>query len=415
MYARRTAPALLASAALAVSLAPLAAPGAATAQPAPGSQVLGVRAGGTAFGSSLTGNPVLASGHSALSTMCTRSYPNVNRNQVASTQEGAGAVADLEEVESRNRTHTVDGRAAVTSTSTVTSGALLGGLVTFEGLRSVSRVVKTPGGFRRVSRATVAELEIAGEEVAVQPGNETQTFALPAGAGTLTFNMKDGRTGANTAVARNLALRLDLPDGGRLRVARSTGRLETGRVGIFAGGAWGTEVPTVAGLVEGGRTSFQPIPCRGTGGDLDSNGVTDAEPNEVVDSADSQSDVRTRYLSDGRARSMARTSVNDVSLGGGQIRIEEITSKAVALKRSDGSVRTSRSSDVNGLRVGGEEVEVPGENETLQIEGVATMEGPITDRGSRGVQVRAMRITLLDAAPEPVVVDLGVSGAYVRR
>lgn len=419
MKTLRPVPTLLAAAVIALPLTPMGAGGAASAGlaaaggAAPDARILGVRAGGSAFGSRLTDSPLASSGPSLLSRMCTRSYPRVNRNQAAASEEGLGAVADLEEVESKNRTHRLNNRPAVTSTSTVESGELLGGLVAFEGLQSLSRVVKTPGGFRRVSRARLAALEIGGDEVVVEPGNETQTFTLPAGAGTLVYNGKSGRTAPDAAVSRNLALRLELADGSTLRLARSVGRLETGRVGIFRGGAWGTEVPTVAGVLKGGRTSVQPLPCGGTDGELLSNGATDVEPNVVVDRAESESQARTRYLSRGRARAVARTAVNDVSLGGGQVLIDEVQSEAVALKRSNGSVGTSRTTQVAGLTVGGEEVDPPEEGETLEVEGVATIESDVTSRGRRGLEVTALRVTLLDALAEPTVVDVGVAGAYV--
>ncbi len=373
-----------------------------------------VRANAHAYGSKLSNHALASSGGTASSQVCTRTYPRKSRNVVLASKPALDSVAQLEAVVSTNRTHRVNGRPAVTSTSRIAAGTLLDGLVRFEGLRSFSRVVKTASGFRRESSTQLAKLKIAGLRVALPSDNRTRRFGLP-GVGELTLNARSGRTGASSAVTRSVGLRLTLLGGAKLRLARSQAALTTGKYDVFRGGAWGTEVPTVLGLVEAGRTTHKALPCQGTGGAWQSKNTLGLTVPGVLQVDETKAEGRTQRLRHRRASAVTRSTLQDVSLLGGVVQVGVVEGEARTLRRTDGSVQRNAKARIVGLRIAGEEHEIPATGRVLEVEGVARVESRVVDHTRRGVGVVALRVTLLEGLPEPVVVDLGVANAAVMR
>ena len=395
------------------------APGAATSAPGAATSAADARtrlptARGFSFGSRVGRNPSAGSGRTAFAAMCTRSYPRLNGNFVAQSQDRLKPVADLTNVGANNRAHRVGGNPAMTSKAIVQSGSLLDGKVQFEGLKSFSRVVRTPNGFQRVAAAKLAKLKIGGIGVNLLPGNRTQRFGIPGG-GEVAYNLKGGRSGNGEGVAYNLALRVKRPDGTKVQLARSNAKLSQTRVGIFRGGAWGTEGPKALGLLQTGRSGFAPMPCPGTDGEVRGNEVADTSVPDVQNVDLIKSKVFSQYLKHNQSNAVTKSLVFGASLGGGVVKLDGVFARAGAFKNTRGQVTATPKTAVAGLTVDGNPQEVPAPGETLEVPGVAKIERQVVDRKPRGLQVTALRITLLDVAPDPVVVDVGNAGVYIVR
>lgn len=371
---------------------------------------------GFSFGSRLTGNAVLGSGRTALSVMCSATYPNSNSNEVAASQPTLADLADLGVVEATNRTHRINGRPAMTSRARIARASLLGGAVQLRGIESVARVIKNAdGSYTGRSNATLLGLRIAGQPVPIPTGDEPQRFEIP-GLGELAFNLGGTSKIPGGRQAFNLAVRLTLADGTKLQLARSQAKLSQSDVGIFRGGAWGTEVPTVLDLVKSGRTGFVPMPCKGTDGDTRDNDTAEVDVPGVLNVGATESTVRTREFRGGTANAVSRSTLAGISLGDGSLVIEAIKAKALVAKDARGRI-TKRipTSQVLGITFDGETQTLPVDGQALEIPGVAKLETQVVTKTRRGLKVTALRVTLLDAAPDPIVVDLGNAAAYIVR
>lgn len=434
----RTRTRLAAVAAAAVALAPLAAVTTTTGAGAaagpvgaagPGAATAGVvrtvdaravlpTARGFSFGSTLTGNALARSGRTAFSAMCTRTYPNAAGNDVASSQPALEDLADLGVVEARNRSSRIDGRPAMTSTSRIARASLLGGVVQLRGIESFSRVVKNANGtYTGTSRARLAGLRIGGEPVPLPEPTETERYALPGGRGELAFNLRGVKQLRGGARAYNLALRLTLPDGTKLQLARSQAELSSVDVGIYRGGAWGSDVPTVLELAGSGRTGFVPMPCRGTEGKVRDNDTARVDLGGQVGLGATVSSVQTKGIAGGGAQAIAASEVAEVSLGGGQLTIDAVEARATVTRGPNGRI-TGRQpfSRVLGLTVGGEPQTLPVDGQDFEIPGgIARLQSGIVDRTDRGLKVVGLRITLLPDDGPQVVVNLGNAAAYIVR
>ncbi len=387
----------------------------ATAAPAvakPGGQER-VVAVGSAHGSLITGNAVLGSGRTAHSSMCTTTYPRSTRNDVAGSKPTLAPVADLGAVETTNKATRPRGARTMTSRARVARGSLFEGRVTFEGLSSVARVAQTGRGFTTAHRVDLAALAIDGNEVPIGRNVKPATYAVP-GLGRLHVNHQKSRAGKRSARALTEVLRLELVDGTSVRVGRSYAKMNPQPLGTFRGAAWGSDV-TALDLVGSGRTGLQPMPCRGTNGKLLSNDTAHAGLPGVVRVGATTGTAQTKKVGRRGARATTSANVADVQLGGGRITVDAIRSSSTVVRRGNGSVAKKPFSRVLGLVIDGEAHALPADGRVLEIPGLARIESGLVSRSKRGLEVTALRVTLLGAYEHPVVVNLGNSKAAVSR
>lgn len=366
-----------------------------------------------AFGTRVKNNAVAESGRTAYATMCTLDFSDKSRNYIAASEDGLRDNIDVAGVHSINRTTKPGGNKTVTSKSTIASGDLFDGAVKFEGLVSVAKVTRTPNGYKPSHRVYLASLSVDGNKVPLDENVPPTKIEVP-GVGTLFLAKQTSKITGTGARAATQALRLDANDGTSARIGVSSARLSGQSLGIFRGAAWGSDV-NVANLVGSQRTGLQPLGCDGTKGKTKTNNTAEVGVPGVVAIDVTESTAQTSKRGKDGARAVTTNRVAGVSLGDGQITVEVIKASALVQRKTNGKVIKEPFSRILGFKINGETQTLPVDGESLEIPGLATIETNVVEDSPRGLQITALRVTLLDASGNPVVVNLGNASAYVSR
>lgn len=404
--ARTAAAAVFAVAGAGVVLVPTAS--AVPADRRTGHQVVAVA---SAHGSTIKGNAVLGSGRTAFTNLCTSSFNKVTSNDVLASKPSLADAVDLGVIETRNRTKHPNGKKTVVSAARIARGNLFDGAVRFKGLVSVSRVKKTANGFVTRHKVRIATLSIAGTNIPINKNVPPTEIPVP-GVGTLTLNWQKDRVNSLRGLSFTDAIRLDLADGTSIRLARSKARLDRGVPTAFGGGAWGSQV-TALDLLGSGKTGKQPLPCRGTDGDVRTNNTADISIPAVVSTGVTTSTARTRELSRGRVRAITKSKVADVNFGDGALTIDALVSRAKATRHKNGRVVKRAATRILGFRVNGELHPVPLEGQKLDLPGLGSVESTLVKKTARGVKVVALSVRLLTDTDNPIVVNLGNARVFL--
>jgi len=174
------------------------------------------------------------------------------------------------------------------------------------------------------------------------------------------------------------------------------------------------EVAAFNGTAMTGRTAFQPIPCDGTRGEWRTNDLVRPRVPGLVDFRGLSAETFGKPNRDGSAVARSRSSLASAELLDGALRIEGAQGQVNVVQRRDGRIasRTVNGTTPGAIYFDGERQTFP-ETGPLEIPGVAKIERSVrTLIGKRGIEVTALRITLLDSN---VVVKLGTARARIVR
>lgn len=235
------------------------------------------------------------------------------------------------------------------------------------------------------------------------------------------------RKGPRKAVTQAWGFQVLLENGSRVVIGRAYAKIESAHpAGVFAGQAFGLEAKVADGVLNVGRNPNQILPCVGTGGRWRTNTLTRLEgPAGSLSARALTAEVLGNPRRDGSAVARARSSVADVVLGGGAIRIEGVKGQVNVFQNRRGKV-TRR--NIDGTWVGAiwvdqngdgvfqtderHSLEAPGDE--LRIPGVVFLKAGVrTDLGKRGVRVHALRVELLDRTG--LVLHIGTARAKILR
>lgn len=416
---RRSAAAALTTTALAASLLVAGAPAQAERS---GDGATAPRAGealvhgGQSFGSTVRGLGVVGSGRTALTTMCTADPSRTHSNDVAATEPALSDAVDLGVVTTTVESGRTDaGQRSTTSTSTVASLDLLGGLLSLEGVSSQAQVVRAANGFRTSTTSQIAALSVGGVPIPLDQLSENAPgeIALP-GLGTLFFNEGATKSNRDSGFARVTAVRIELPAlDAEVKLGLAQARLGKMKEGVFSGGAYATRVKAL-GLLGSGRTGFQPLPCLGSGAEtLRSNDTAAVTIQDALDVGVTESTTRTFKRRNGDVVAVARNAIAGVDLAG-QFGIEALSSRVVTVRKPGGRITTRPTFRVLGLTVGGEAQEVPAPGERIDLPGLGFLEFGGVQRFRNGSRIIALKVQLLDG-DTVVLVDVSSSTARILR
>ena len=169
-------------------------------------------------------------------------------------------------------------------------------------------------------------------------------------------------------------------------------------------------------MVKSGRTGFVPMPCPGTMGKKITNDTADVDVPSAVNVGATSSQVYSNYIKGGGALAITKSDLADITLGDGALKIDAVQAQAAVKKNKFGKVvKKTPFTRVLGLTVNGEPQALPVDGQELEIPGVARIQTGVVQKFPRGLKVTALRVTLLDAAPDPIQVDIGNAGAYIVR
>lgn len=359
-----------------------------------------------AFGTKVDKNPALASGATANSIIgCTTLAGIVRHNSVAGVN--AAPLVTASEVKSRGVTAKQDGVVSVTSRNTITRGSLLGGEVRFRGLSSQSRTWHNSSGLHNRITMDLARLVIGGNPVTLSGGMQQFDVA----GGTLTVFQRWTRNTATEASARGVVLRLVLNDGTRVRVGHSYSHMFPRIYGPMSGSTWGSLVKLGGNTVTSGKTAFQVMPCRGTGGNVRENTTAGITLPGVV-----ETDVITTHVRGVQKprtqRGYTQAQIAEATLGAAGVALTGIQSKA-NVTRSDGTLsRNAKGTRLLTLMVGGSDIRnqlTPGE--PFNVGGLGTITFKKVTKIPNGIDVVAVEVVLLD----DTVIELGHSIMRVKK
>jgi len=424
---RRTALATLSAAALAATLLVAGSPaqadraGAAaeTSERAASPRVRDrIVSGGQAYGSQIRGLDIIGSGRTGYSTTCTAKVNGSASNSVAATTPTLGDVLDLGVIESAQQIgRNEQGQRSSTSTTTVAGANLLGQLgLEIGAISARATVTKTASGYRTDFDSEVASISLGGVPLPLDELNNNLPGEIPLGPlGTIYFNETQSRTTRDEGFGQLTVLRIELTAlDAEIKLGVASARMQSRRPAAFLGGAWSTDV-AVLGILDSGRTGYQPIPCGGTQGKtLRTNDTAGIRVPGAVEIGATDSLTRTQRLANGDIRAVASNELAGVNLGDGALNIEAITAKVVTIRKPSGRVVKRPSFKILGVTAGGQAQELPLPGEKFEIPGLGYLQIGDVRRFSDGARVTALTLVVLEGENE-LRVRIGTAQARVRR
>jgi len=281
------------------------------------------------------------------------------------------------------------------------------GELALKGLSSLSRAYHDTAGFHATTRTEVASLTYT-------PTNGSpQVLAIPApgspviipGVVEIRVGSEKTRVDANGAKARADVLDVTLlPTDTRVRVAHTGAKLNRGvKRGLFAGFSAATQVRALDDLVRSGPQPHTRMPCQGTMGKEKGKDVAsvDLSPLLQVGAASTRQLGQQRP---GKANGYELARVASIDLGDGALVITGIQGRANVVRTRDGVTFDTDGTRFLTATANGTDYSFP-ELDGLTIPGLVRIETGVTHEFKSGVEVVAVRLTMLDGSG--AVVDLG--------
>lgn len=413
----RTSLALGAATLAASILAPLPAGALVSASERPiASPVFAAKA--AAFGSSLSGNDTMNSGPSAPAYVCTAKGRRVSENFLAATSYDAPIT--VRGLNSRTATSKSESGLPVVRSVSRAAGIDLGdGALSIGAIEAIARVEALPGGgFEQTATTSIGSLEVDGLPLdlplPVQELEGYQVIPVP-GVGTVELNIqrkfKPSEAGAG---ARAIAVKITMTDGSVLRVGRANASLVPDFPTVVNGRAYALNASLLDGLVQVGDVAAQPLPCQGTDGEFRTNRTTGINIPGVLNTGEAYGNAVTK-TNNGNLTARTASGIAMVNLGDGQVILEGVRAVADVTKFQNGTYRfRNDDTKISRLVVGGEEVPVPEDGESMEIPGLGSLQFNVVTERRGGYQVIAALLTLLDESGATIEVPIGVASAYIR-
>jgi hypothetical protein len=211
-----------------------------------------------------------------------------------------------------------------------------------------------------------------------------------------------GASGAK-AKAEGLVIKV-LPTGTKVQVAHTVAKVSQGvKRGLFSGKANATQVEAAAGLVKSGPQPLMKMPCQGTRGDTRASALADLELAGLVSVKAAGSSLMGQSTGQ-YAAGWTRAEVASVDLGNGALVLDGIVAQANVSRRGSHVSANSNGTTVGSITVGGTPYSLE-QLSGLELPGLARVETDVTTRTPSGIDVVAVRLTLLNGTG--AVVDLG--------
>ena len=281
------------------------------------------------------------------------------------------------------------------------------GELSIKGLSSFSRAFHDSAGFHASTKTEIAS-------IIFDPTNgPPQVLALPTPGqpivipGLLEIRLGSEKRTVSGTQAKARADVLDVllvPTDTKVRVAHTGARLASGvKRGLFAGFSAATQVRALDDLVKSGPQPQTRMPCQGTQGKVKGKDVAsvDLAPLLEVGAASTRQLGKQR---DGRASGYELARVASVDLGNGQLVITGIQGRANVERTHEGVTADTDGTKFLTATVNGTEYSFP-ELDGLSIPGLVEIETGVVEKFKSGIEVTAVRLTLLDGSG--AVVDLG--------
>jgi hypothetical protein len=358
----------------------------------------------TAFGlgTAVSGGQVpVSSGKTAYRVIGCTNRAGIDRenHEAEVTVPGLGVVSG---VKTRVWTTKKDGVVASNSRHTIAKVVIAQsglGKVVINGIDSMSRAFHDDKGFHAKTTTDVGSITFA------PAGMPAQNLPLPApgqpvvvpGLATIWVGSHATPHGASGAKAYATTLKIHVDASDTLaRVAHTSAKINGGvKHGIFRGHANGTRAQALDGNVTSGPTPNLPMPCQGTGGKIHRNDLASVNlSDQIVVGGLTTSEMGKQTKE--RSYGYERASIADVNIGGGQLLISGIVARAHVVRKGNHVTSDADGTTIGSITANGEAQAIPDPGQTLEIPGVAKIEAYVVKKRKTGIDVTAVRITLLD-------------------
>ena len=362
------------------------------------------------YGSRVRGGSIPASSGttSYQAVGCTNAVGVNKTNDVASVEiPGLGTAKGVTTRNWTERRNGVHSSYSMHDIARVVIGDSSFGELAIKGLSSYSRAYHDASGFHATTKTEVASI------IYTPSGGSPQVLAIPTPGqplvipGLLEIRLGSEKRVVTPNLAKALADVLDVtlvPTKTRVRVAH-TGALIGGGVkrGLFAGFSAATQVSALNNLVKSGPQPHTRMPCQGTQGKVKGQDVASVDLAPLLEvGAASTRQLGKQQASKAKGYELAR--VASVNLGDGQLVITGIQGKANVTRTRDGVKADTKGTKFLTATVNGTEYSFP-ELDGLSIPGLVEIETGVVEKFKSGIEVIAVRLTLLDGSG--AVVDLG--------
>lgn len=281
------------------------------------------------------------------------------------------------------------------------------GELAIQGLSSFSRAFHDSAGFHATTKTQVAALTYTPTDGSPQqlpiptPGSPV---VIP-GALEIRVGSEKTRVDASGAKARADVLDVTLlPTDTRIRVAHTAAKLNRGvKRGLFAGFSAATRVQALNDLVRSGPQPHTRMPCQGTKGKEKGQDLASVDLSPVLD-VGAASTRQMGQQRPGKAHGYELARVASIDLGDGALVITGIQGRANVERTRKGVTFDTDGTKFLSATVDGTDYSFP-DLDGVTIPGLVKIETGVTKEFHSGVEVIAVRLTLLDGSG--AVIDLG--------
>lgn len=375
------------------------------------------------YGTAIKGGEIpLASGATGFAHITCTTLAGLNRsNGVANvTLPGLGTIDELE-----TKVATIKEGKTVTSVSrhalagiTLVETAL--GSLALGAVTSKARVWHNATGFH-----SEVDTQVAGI-VLTPPAGDPQVIAIPTPGQPVEIpgllRISAGETKVvkkqHSIFARAQALLVEiLATNTKVKIALSRARMTDAVVNsIMSGYAAGlkgrvlnTGDDTILTL---GRTPVKDLPCEGTGGQVKQTRTVGVHIPSAIDVGAAQARVYGVQWGRRNAKAWTEATIAHVDLAAGALEIDGIKARATVIRKRGELIRNTRGSSFLTITADGSPQTIP-DTGVLEIPGVVKIEQNVTTLVRGGIEVIALKVTLLDGTG--AVIDLGVARAQVKK
>ena len=368
----------------------------------------------TAYFGYAGGSQIRAANATISSDLSVQSVVNTTGDAASDTKHTlkltAGGVLDAEAVNTSATVEQVSGGTEVVSTARTADVSLLGGLITADAVTTTSTTKLVNGTLSSTVTSSFLGLHIAGITLPVSiPQNYGVTIP---GVASVVLNSSFAATAGAQSVAIGSGLTVSLlkavgdeNSGATVLLSPTYTAAQTGTVPdtghSVSGVAYGTKVSAKVGsalAVTSDQTASSNVPQGGTDGELRNARAAEVNVGTALHVGAVVSGMKATNATTGGDSATAAT-VADISLLGGLIKADAITSTAHAVALTGKAVSLSASTTFAGLEIAGKKIAVDvAPNTTISLGSLGKV--VLNEQVAKGhdVGVRALHVVLSTAA-----------------
>jgi hypothetical protein len=206
-----------------------------------------------------------------------------------------------------------------------------------------------------------------------------------------------------TAKAEGLVIQV-IPTKTKIQVAHTASMLGTGvKRGLFFGKANATQVKALGDLLRSGPQPLQVVPCQGTKGQVRSKSLASVSVPGVLEvSAAGASAMGDQ--SKKKAKGFTQASIAHADVLNGTLVLDAIRARANVTRTKHDVKANTDGTTIGAILVNGQPISLDALDD-LEIPGVLKVDTEVTTKSKSGIEVVAVRVTLLDGTG--AVIDLG--------